>query len=419
MSTSTASTTSSSGGGAGGGGGSGGMGTGGTGGITGCNPGNVVDTSPPTGTSYYVSVTDNASSNDGKSTFKPWTLAQLNTSLGSIKPGDAVLFKRGDTFGNVAIALTVSGSAGAPITIDAYGTGNNPVLDGGGLSASPILHLNGVSHVAVYNLVLQNSAYGEGALLVSGSSSIVVHNNFFTTAIRGISCMSSTDDLDFSYNYFTAIADTLNPSNGGLSNGGGNAVQLNQCNGSGIVIGYNKLYTVVGAGTNPTPGVGDQISLFKSNGTAASPIKVYCNEIRGGSSNPLGYCGIGLGDNGGAYQDVEYNVIVNSGIAGIQVAGGDDVTVSHNVIYGSQTAYKTYDGLAYGIWTAGLTSTNVTISYNSVNWTTNGGGKLDYYLDSNVTTPIGWSTNIKDSPSVTDAILPSPLWSGTPWNLNP
>src|SRR5690606_26556748 len=45
----------------------------------------------------------------------------------SLQPGDAVLFKRGETFYG-SIYISKSGSSGSPIKIGAYGSGSKPVI---------------------------------------------------------------------------------------------------------------------------------------------------------------------------------------------------------------------------------------------------------------------------------------------------
>lgn len=60
----------------------------------------------------------------------PWrSLLKLNAIFSSLRPGDAVYFKRGDVFEG-AINITASGSNGNPIVLAAYGTGNNPMISG-------------------------------------------------------------------------------------------------------------------------------------------------------------------------------------------------------------------------------------------------------------------------------------------------
>src|SRR5665647_3751472 len=79
-------------------------------------------------TNYYLSHSGN-DANSGTDPSSPWkTLDKLN-SFKTLKPGDNVLFKRGDTFYG-SITVSNSGTDGNPITFGAYGTGENPVITG-------------------------------------------------------------------------------------------------------------------------------------------------------------------------------------------------------------------------------------------------------------------------------------------------
>ncbi len=87
---------------------------------------------PPTATSYYL----NASGNDASpgTSAQPWrTLARVQTGLnsGDFQPGDQILFARGESFtGTLTFDQNDNGTAVAPITFGAYGTGTAPVLSG-------------------------------------------------------------------------------------------------------------------------------------------------------------------------------------------------------------------------------------------------------------------------------------------------
>ncbi|HEX2921530.1 MAG TPA: right-handed parallel beta-helix repeat-containing protein [Bacteroidales bacterium] len=78
---------------------------------------------------YFVSSAGSDDSN-GTSEMTPWkTIAKVNSSFPLFKPGDRILFRKGDTFfGTLKIA--VSGTAASPVTISSYGSGANPVLTG-------------------------------------------------------------------------------------------------------------------------------------------------------------------------------------------------------------------------------------------------------------------------------------------------
>ncbi|ADB40331.1 NPCBM/NEW2 domain-containing protein [Spirosoma linguale] len=78
-------------------------------------------------TTYYVANSGN-DANSGNSEGAPFqTLAKVNSL--TLQPGDAILFRRGDTFRG-SLVIRQSGAPGRPIVIDAYGSGSKPVLAG-------------------------------------------------------------------------------------------------------------------------------------------------------------------------------------------------------------------------------------------------------------------------------------------------
>jgi Right handed beta helix region/Secretion system C-terminal sorting domain len=76
---------------------------------------------------YYVSAKGSDAAN-GTSTTTPWL--SINKVNGfTFKPGDQILFNRGDTFYG-AITVNQSGAAGSPIIYGAYGSGAAPIITG-------------------------------------------------------------------------------------------------------------------------------------------------------------------------------------------------------------------------------------------------------------------------------------------------
>lgn len=89
-------------------------------------------------TTYYVSASG-SDSNDGRSPATPFkTAAPINAI--TLRPGDSVLFKRGDTFTNLHLQAKGSGkkTKGDWITLGAYGTGSNPLFQDGGTAEAAI-----------------------------------------------------------------------------------------------------------------------------------------------------------------------------------------------------------------------------------------------------------------------------------------
>src|SRR6478672_11430341 len=80
------------------------------------------------GVTYYVSA-DGSDANDGTSPQSAWeTLDKVNTT--ALRPGDSVSFRRGDIFSG-GLVVSQGGTSRLRITLNAYGTGDLPVITGG------------------------------------------------------------------------------------------------------------------------------------------------------------------------------------------------------------------------------------------------------------------------------------------------
>lgn len=89
-------------------------------------------TIPAWATDYYVKNGGNDAA-DGKSDGNAWeTVTKVNTvwNAGTFAPGDNIYFNRGDEWYGVTLIPKESGTAGNPITIGAYGTGDKPIISG-------------------------------------------------------------------------------------------------------------------------------------------------------------------------------------------------------------------------------------------------------------------------------------------------
>ena len=78
-------------------------------------------------TTYYVAANGN-DANSGRATDSPFQSLAKASSL-SLQPGDAILLRRGDTFRGT-LYIRQSGNAGSPIVVDAYGSGDKPIISG-------------------------------------------------------------------------------------------------------------------------------------------------------------------------------------------------------------------------------------------------------------------------------------------------
>ncbi|WP_339680935.1 malectin domain-containing carbohydrate-binding protein [Cyclobacterium marinum] len=80
---------------------------------------------------YYISSAtgdDSRSLEEAQNPATPWkSIAKVNFIFNSLKPGDALLFKRGETFYG-SLHLSASGTASSPLKIGEYGSGVKPIL---------------------------------------------------------------------------------------------------------------------------------------------------------------------------------------------------------------------------------------------------------------------------------------------------
>ena len=80
------------------------------------------------GDTYYVDATGGDDAKSGSAPNTAWqTVAKVNAS--AFKPGDQILFKRGETWRGENLVVPSSGAADRPITFGAYGSGPNPLID--------------------------------------------------------------------------------------------------------------------------------------------------------------------------------------------------------------------------------------------------------------------------------------------------
>lgn len=79
-------------------------------------------------TNYFVALSGN-DGNTGTSTGLAWRSIS-RVDAGTYNPGDSIFFNRGDIFTGQSLNINGSGSAGNPIVVSVYGTGNLPILSG-------------------------------------------------------------------------------------------------------------------------------------------------------------------------------------------------------------------------------------------------------------------------------------------------
>lgn len=101
----------------------------------------------------------------------------------------------------------------------------------------------------------------------------------------------------------------------------------------------------------------DHINFFRSGGTAASPVMVTHNRIRGNAGSRSS-CGIILGDTGtsptspnSAYVTADSNILVDPAAAGLCLTGGHDFVFTNNRVFASRNSSDIADmNVGVAVW---------------------------------------------------------------------
>lgn len=258
------------------------------------------------------------------------------------------------------------------------------------------------------NVIIRNCKFKNvplnAAIYANGSSNITVTNCVFENVQAGLRGHKCEGGIKFENNDLKNIV-------GDLSGGSrfSQAVQFDKCNGPDNSISYNVIENIPGE-SSPE----DVINIFHSNGTAESPIIIRGNWIRGGGPSGSGG-GILIGDWGGSYQIIENNILVDPGQYGLQIAGGHNMTIRNNKVYGRQQPFSNV-GLVIVNWTSKQTgpSYNITVENNRINWTNRDGVFNTAWFAGNMQEVVSDSQKevIRD-PSITQNILPEVILNST------
>src|ERR1035437_131446 len=257
-------------------------------------------------------------------------------------------------------------------------------------SSGHCISLSNCSNITIQYCKL-GPAKNEGVYL-SNCTNITIINCTFSTVESGVYAATSSG-ISFTYNDVQNVQGPFPK---------GQMCQFDRVSGAGNSISYNVAENISGQ-SNPE----DCISLYMSNGTAASPIQVNGNWIRGGGPSTSGG-GIMTGDGGGSYITVQNNILVNPGQYGIAVASGTNINVSNNKIYGMA---QTFTNVGLYVWNEYATPcSSITCMNNQVNFYYKTGSVNNTYMPGNCGTIVGWSTNTFPT-TLNASILPSKIIS--------
>lgn len=203
------------------------------------------------------------------------------------------------------------------------------------------------------NITIRNCFFNKGvseAINIYQGTNIRIENCLFNAVTTGVLASTSTG-IKVINNQFVNVKGPMPR---------GQFVQFNTVTGAGNEISGNKGENFSGE-CDPA----DLISLFKSSGTAASPILVKNNMFRGGGTLASGG-GIVAGDYGGSYVTIDGNTLHTPGNYGLAIVGGSYNSITNNKVFSLQTPIS---NSSIHIWAqAGVVCSNNTIKGNRVYW---------------------------------------------------
>jgi parallel beta-helix repeat protein len=241
---------------------------------------------------------------------------------------------------------------------------------------------NNLSFKDCENITIRNCYFGESAeeaISIEHGKNFTIENNLFANNKGGIYALQTKGGIVVRNNQFINVKGPLPR---------GQYVQLDDCSGPGNRIENNKGECWPGE-SDPE----DLISVFKSSGTAESPILIRNNIFRGGGPSTSGG-GIMTGDTDGGYVIVENNILVDPGQYGIAAAGGTGIVIRNNKVYARA---QKFTNVGIYVWAQGeVPCADIEVSNNQVYFMKGNGAapEINSYWDGgNCGNIQGWETN--------------------------
>lgn len=274
---------------------------------------------------------------------------------------------------------------------------SNFVIEGLEISGNDAytIALYSCENVIIKNNRINSSPVRPAIYLDNCRNITIVDNSFYDVQSALIAHKSQM--IRFEYNDVINILGSLQ---GGKEIG--NMVQFDKVSGAGNSISYNVCENLPGKSAPE-----DIINVYHSHGTPGSPITVKGNWIRGGGPSLSGG-GIILGDLGGSYQVAEDNIVVDGGQYGVSIAGGDNMILRNNKIFGRQKEHANI-GLYVANWYEEQgKSHSIRVENNVVNFTNREGKINNWWFAGNMEPVYGKKTNRYDI-NLDASILPDTI----------
>lgn len=221
------------------------------------------------------------------------------------------------------------------------------------------IELNRCKRVRIKNVYINGTGINSEAIELENCNDVTVENSLIGNAVTGVYAVGGSGIKVINNEFFNVRQRTIGAR--------GQFVQFDGVTGAGNAIENNKGENWLGE-SDPE----DLISLFRSSGTQASPIYVRNNMFRGGGPSASGG-GIMSGDNGGSWQVIENNTLLDPGQYGIAAASGQNIQLINNKIFAKQQSFT--NNPLY-VWKQSETACGpITVKGNRVNWTDAAGKK--------------------------------------------
>lgn len=335
------------------------------------------------GVSYYVDAAQGSDSAAGTDSAHAWrSLARVNQV--TFHPGDQVLLRAGGRWSG-QLWPKGSGASGAPVTVDRYGDGANPRIDGGG-AVGDAVRLADQAFWTIRHLEVTNQAPSTGTpganlkdlrgIHVTGTAGRALHG----FVVDGVNVHDVTGEVNW------IGGDTADDAPGIHFKMGWDRSKKT----GGIV--FDAAVANPGAPAAPTvlDGITVQNSVIANTSFAGIVVKQYSGDAPGAVAtgwgsrtsagdtrftphtnvvirgNHVSQPGTAYGCNGVyltgvRHAVVEQNVVDRAGTSGIEAYFADDVTIQSNEIAG--TTQKAHGADANGI-DADKATTKVVVQYN-------------------------------------------------------
>ncbi|WP_439381767.1 right-handed parallel beta-helix repeat-containing protein [Amycolatopsis lexingtonensis] len=263
---------------------------------------------------YYVDQAAGSDTAAGTSQSAPWkSLAKVAAT--TLAPGDTVLLSRGRTWSG-GLAVRGSGSATAPVTIGAYGTGARPIVQG---NEEACVDLPG-NYITVQDLqvgVAADAGRCSWAGVEVGGDHDKVLSNYITGAGAGVYIAPSADGTEVTQNDLVDNNHMTVVTPGGSDDSGAFAILVQ---GNGSDIGWNRISGSIAVSDDFGGLDGAAIEIFYGSGNVIHHNISEDNE----SFTELG---TDAGDPDGVSRDnvYEYNAVFGAKTrGGIVTRGGED-----------------------------------------------------------------------------------------------